>query len=63
MQRCHILMRELENTVAQGEPSFGIDSVCYGPRYRLSYLLILLTHVAGTHAPHAMLSVVINIIY
>ena len=56
-------MRELENAVAQGEPSFGIDSVCHGPRYRLSYLLILLTHVAGTHAPHAMLSVVINIIY
>ena len=33
MQRHHILMRELENGIAQGEPeipSFGIDIACCG---------------------------------
>ena len=57
MQHYRILMRELENGVALGEPdleipSFGIDIACCG---LMSYPLILLTHLARSHALYALI--------
>ena len=55
VQCYHILMRELENSVAQGKPEVHWY---YMPRYcsRMSCPLILLTHLARSHPLYALIS-------